>query len=110
MNPRRSGLQRVAGREGTGMADGAPGGLDEGRLEPAVAVARARRASLAGTLVQTWAESGPGDEVTGRGEVAHVDADLGDQDMGGRVADAPDGGQAGEGGTGSSVAEPVGLG
>src|SRR5207245_6224038 len=52
-----------------GMADGAPGGLDEGRLEPAVAVARARRASLAGTLVQTWAESDPGDEVTGRGEV-----------------------------------------
>src|SRR5437667_335711 len=81
------------------MADGAPGGLDEGRLEPAVAVASAGRASLAGTLVQAWAESRPGDEVTGRGEVAHVDADLGDQDMGGRVADAPDGGQAGEGGT-----------
>src|SRR5947199_845476 len=63
------------------MADGAPGGLDEGRLEPAVAVASAGRASLAGTLVQAWAESRPGDEVTGRGEVAHVDADLGDQDM-----------------------------
>src|SRR5437867_13422883 len=28
-----------------------------------------------------------------------LDADLGDQDMGGRVADAPDGGQAGEDGT-----------
>src|ERR671930_200215 len=81
------------------VADGAPGGLDERGFEPAIAGANARRAALAGTLVQAWAEPRPGDEMTGRGEMAHVDADLGDEDVSGGLPDAADGGQAGEGGT-----------
>ena len=54
-----------------------PGGLHQERLEPGGAVAQLRRATLARALVVAGAEPGPGDEMSGGWEAAHVKADLG---------------------------------
>src|SRR5262249_14498691 len=69
-------------------ADGGPGRRDERGLEPRGARAHPGRAALSGTLVGARAQPRPGDEVGGGGEASHVDADLGDEDMGDGVTDA----------------------
>src|SRR5262245_38374216 len=56
---------------------GSPGALHEGGLEPVAAVAQAGAAALAGTLIVTRTQSGPGDEMAGGLEARHVHADLG---------------------------------
>jgi hypothetical protein len=45
---------------------------------------------LAGGFVGLGAALGPGDQVGGEGEAVHVHADLGDQFLGGGVADRGD--------------------
>src|SRR6185312_2935272 len=70
---------------------GRPGTLNEQGLEPRIALAGARRAALAGTLVAPRAEAGPGDQVTARREAAHVGADLGDDALAGELAHPGDG-------------------
>ena len=75
------------------LAHGGPGGLDEGGLQPGRALLQAGGAALAGTLVVAGAEAGPGEEVAGGGEAAHVEADLGEDDLGGELTDAGDGGE-----------------
>jgi hypothetical protein len=46
-----------------------------------------------GGLVVSGADAGPGGEVSGSGEQAHVQAAFGDQDLGGSGLDARDRGQ-----------------
>src|SRR3990170_6495229 len=50
------------------LAGGGPRALDKGGLQPGVAGARAGQPALAGTLVETRTEPGPGDEMAGRGK------------------------------------------
>ena len=63
------------------LAHGGPGGLDEGGLQPGRALLQAGGAALAGALVLAGAEAGPGDQVAGGREAAHVEADLGEDDL-----------------------------
>ena len=44
--------------------------------------------TLAGTLVVAWTYAGPRDEMCGRREPAHVDSDLGHDDVSTEVLDA----------------------
>src|SRR3982750_2218022 len=75
------------------LAAGRPGALDEGGLQPGRALAQAGGAALAGAPVVPRARPGPGDEVAGGREAAHVGADLGDDDPGRERADAGDRGR-----------------
>src|SRR5665648_363830 len=59
-------------------ARGGHGGLRECLVQPLGALARAPRAALAGGLVVAGALPRPGGEVTGGGEAANVEADLGE--------------------------------
>src|SRR6266542_554770 len=71
-------------------AVGAGGGGDDvaqRARQPRVALAAALVPLLAGRLVGLGAELGPRHQVRGGGEAAHVDADLGDQLLGGGSAD-----------------------
>src|SRR3984893_8355004 len=52
------------------------------------ALAHAIGSTLAGTLVVAWTYAGPRDEMCGRREPAHVDSDLGDDDVSAEVLDA----------------------
>src|SRR3954462_5909952 len=70
-----------------------PGALHQRGLEPRRALAQPGGAALAGALVVAGTEPGPGDQVAGGREAAHVDADLGDDDLRGQVTDAGDGAQ-----------------
>jgi len=63
------------------LAGGGPGALHEHRLQPGRALPHAGRAALAGTLVETWNQAGPGQEMAGCRELVHVGADLGDEDL-----------------------------
>src|SRR3954465_14295488 len=67
-----------------------PGALHQRGLEPRRALAQPGGAALAGALVVAGTEPGPGDQVAGGREAAHVDADLGDDDLRGQVTDAGD--------------------
>src|SRR5206468_4631926 len=58
------------------------GGLDEGCAQPDVAFASLPRAALTGTLVVAGTETGPTRKMAVAGEPSHVDADLGDEDLG----------------------------
>src|SRR3712207_6163544 len=69
------------------LAAGGPGALDEGGLQPGRALAQPRGAALARALVVARAQAGPGDQVAGGGEAAHVEADLGEDHLRGEVAD-----------------------
>src|SRR5881394_2335968 len=60
------------------LADGGPSALDQHRLEPGRALAQARGLALAGTLVLAGAHAGPGEQVSGAREAAHIAADLGE--------------------------------
>jgi transposase len=67
---------------------GRPGGLHQRGLEPLAAAAQPGAAALAGALVVARTQAGPGQQVARRGKAAHVDADLGDQRVGGDGTDA----------------------
>jgi hypothetical protein len=63
---------------------GPPGGvcrLDQRRAQPAVALARLAAPSLAGTLVLTRAQPGPGGKVAWAREAAHIWTDFGHDDL-----------------------------
>jgi hypothetical protein len=61
--------------------DRGKGGLFERDPKPLAAFAGAPRAAFAGGLVVAGAASGPRGEVPGRGEDAHVGADLSDHHL-----------------------------
>src|SRR5215467_5036075 len=88
----------VAGGEGAGgrVRAGAEGGLDQRAAQPAVAFARPARSVLAGTLVVAGAQACPTGEMPRRGEHAHVDAELGDEDLRGALVHAWDRIEAGQ--------------
>src|SRR5215469_15416909 len=69
------------------------GALNEGGLEPSGAFAHPGRAPLAGTLVVPRTQAGPGDQVRGGREAAHVAADFGENDASAQFVDAGNGGQ-----------------
>src|SRR3954467_795434 len=75
------------------FAGAGPGALHQRGLEPRRPFAQPGGASLAGALVVARAEPGPGDQVAGGREAAHVGADLGDDDLRGQVTEAGDGAQ-----------------
>ena len=68
--------------------DGRPGGLHHGRLEPLAAAAQPSAAALAGALVVARTHAGPRQQVAGRGEARHVDADLRHDHMRADIAQA----------------------
>ena len=70
-----------------------PGALGEDRAELGVALAGPARAVLPGGLVVARAQPGPRRQVRRGGEPSHVDADLGDDDLGGAFTDPRDRGQ-----------------
>src|SRR5712672_1164373 len=75
------------------LAGGGPGALDEGGLEPRRSFAHPGGAPLAGALVVLRAQAGPGDQVSGGWEAAHVAADFGEDDASTQRVDAGNGGQ-----------------
>jgi hypothetical protein len=58
-----------------------PGGLDQCRLQPGRTFAQAIGATLARTLVVARTDAGPGDEMAGGGEAAHLEPDLGEDHL-----------------------------
>ncbi len=73
----------------TGAA-GVLSAFDERAAEPRTPLARAAGRALAGTLVVAWAKAGPGRQLSGTREAAHVGAHLGDHDLRGPLTDARD--------------------
>src|SRR5229473_5404969 len=65
-----------------------PGALHQRGLEPGSSLAQAIGSTLAGTLVVARTYAGPRDEMCVRRESAHVDPDLGDDDVGAEVLDS----------------------
>src|SRR6266851_6422090 len=65
-----------------------PGALHQRGFEPGTALAHAIGSTLAGTLVVAWTYAGPRDEMCSRREPAHVDSNLGDDDVSAEVLDA----------------------
>ena len=66
-------------------APGCPGALGEHRAQRGVALAGLARAVLTGGFVVARAQSGPRGQVRRGGESGHIDADLGDDDLGRRA-------------------------
>src|ERR671921_1640639 len=64
-----------------------PGALGEDRAQLGVAFAGPARAVLAGGFVVARAQPGPRRQVRRGGESSHVDADFGDDDLGGALTD-----------------------
>ena len=60
------------------LAFGSPRALHQHGLQPGRAFAQARGLTLAGIFVLAWAQSGPGNQVPGGREAAHVATDLGE--------------------------------
>jgi hypothetical protein len=76
------------------VADGRPGGFRQGRLDVRVAVAALAGAPFPGGFVVARAQSCPGGQVGGAGEIlGDAGPDLGQDCGGGQRADARDGGQ-----------------
>src|SRR5208282_831921 len=65
-----------------------PGALHQRGFEPGSTLAQAIGSTFAGTLVVARTYASPRDEMCVRREPAHVDADLGDDDVGAEVLDA----------------------
>ena len=65
-----------------------PGALHQRGFEPSAALAHPIGSSFAGTLVVARADAGPREEMCGRSEPAHVDADFGDDDVSAEILDA----------------------
>src|SRR4051794_2940799 len=59
-----------------------PGALHQDSLEPGSALPEPGGAALARTLVVLRAQLGPGDQMSGTGEAAHLQPNLGDHDRG----------------------------
>src|SRR5262245_36620136 len=77
-------------RFGVLLASRGRGTLNEHRLQPWGAFSDAGRAPLAGTLVETRNETRPGQEMSSCRELAHVRADLGEEDLGRGLAQTRD--------------------
>src|SRR5512133_3467915 len=75
-------------------AGGGPGALGQHLTQPAVALGGPARATLAPGHVVAGAAARPGGKVPGGGEHRHVDADLGNDGLGGPLADPGDGVEA----------------
>ena len=88
IGPLRLLMRRNARGDGVLLPHGGPRGLDERRLEPGCALADPGRAALAGALVAPRTEAGPRNEVACGRKPRHVDADLADDDVCRRLADA----------------------
>src|SRR6266853_4735676 len=65
-----------------------PGALHQRGFEPGTALAQAIGSALAGTLVVARTYAGARDEMCSRREPAHVDSNLGDDDVSAEVLDA----------------------
>ncbi len=72
------------------FARGGPGALDKSRFEPWIALAQTSGSTLAGALVVARTQGGPGDEVAGGREAAHVSADFGEDDPSAEITDPGD--------------------
>src|SRR5258705_9969659 len=70
-----------------------PGALDEGGFQPGGALAHAGGSTLTGAFVVPGTQAGPRDQMALGREAVHVDADLGNDDLGAEIADAGDGAQ-----------------
>src|SRR5512134_258156 len=70
------------------LARAGPSALHQRGLEPRRPLTQAVGPALAGALVVAWAQPGPGEQVARGREPPHVGADLGDDDLGSKVADA----------------------
>jgi hypothetical protein len=68
------------------LAGCSSGTLNEDGLQPWGAFSNARRTSLAGTLVEARNKTRPGQEMTRRPKLPHVGADLGEEELGGALA------------------------
>jgi hypothetical protein len=68
-----------------------PDDFPQRRTQPRTALGNRLAHALASALLIAWAQPRPGGEVFGRGETAHVDADLGEDGGGGRLLDAGNG-------------------
>src|SRR5512133_2181072 len=75
-------------------AGGGPGALGQHLTQPAVALGGPAGAALAPGDVVAGTAPGPGGQVAGGGEHAHVDPDLGNDRLGGTLADPGDGVEA----------------
>src|SRR5271156_6221318 len=75
------------------LAGGGPGALHQSGLEPGCSLTHPGGTPLAGTLVVLRAQAGPGDQVSGGREAAHVAADFGQDDASTQLVDAGNGGQ-----------------
>src|SRR6266508_1983693 len=84
-------LPGVGGEVGALAACCSPGRFGQRLAQPAGAVSRLAGAAPTAGGVDARADAGPGDEMLGASEDAHVDAALGDQDARGVDADAGDG-------------------
>ena len=67
---------------------GRPGRIGQRGFEPGRTPTRACRPPLAGTFIESGAQTGPRDEMADGGKPRHVDADFGDEHPGSRVAQA----------------------
>src|SRR4029077_21195730 len=67
-----------------------PGALHQRGFEPRSALAQASGSTLAGTLIVARTYASPRDEMCVRRKSAHVDTDLGDNDVSAEVLDARD--------------------
>src|SRR5690349_19447024 len=88
IGPLRLLMRRNCARRWSPSSARRPRGLDERRLEPGCALADPGRAALAGALVAPRTEAGPRNEVACGRKPRHVDADLADDDVCRRLADA----------------------
>src|SRR5215211_5147348 len=80
------------------LAAGGPRALDQRGLEPRRPLTQTGGAALACALVVARHQAGPGQQMAGGGEAAHVGADLGSNDLGGQRANAGNGSQQFNGG------------
>src|SRR5262249_39150174 len=94
--------------EGAGLAGGGRG-VAEDAFEVGVAFGDPAGLGAVAGLDGARAEPGPGDQVGGGGEAGHVEADLGDDDVGGVPGDAGDLGEPVDGGQGRGVRAAAGL-
>src|SRR3954451_23356881 len=81
-------LGRQVGVPGAG---GGPGALGEDAGQPHVAVGGLARVALAAGNVVAWRHAGPRRQVSGGREPGHLDADLGEDALGGPIADSGNG-------------------
>src|SRR5206468_7092046 len=82
---------KLRGQVGLAATGGRPGALDQHLAQPAVALGGLAGAALAAGEVVARAAARPRRQVPSGGEGAHVGTDLGDDRLGGALADPGDG-------------------